>query len=1416
MSFVLLQHLDPHHETLIPELLAKHTEMPVAKVEDGVRMEANHIYVIPANAALTVDGCMLRVTAPSKKHGDPKTIDQFFRSLAESQGDAVIAIILSGAGTDGTVGLKAVKQHGGLTIAQAPDGAKFESMPRSAIASGVVDHVLTVEEMPEVISSYVEHLATLRRSRAEEEAKDFVETLATVFPLLREKTGHDFSRYKQSTLVRRIHRRMQVTYAKSLRDYVELLKQSDAEKENLFKDLLIGVTQFFRDEEAFEKLEHEVIAAIFKEKSMDGHARVWVAGCATGEEAYSIAMLISDHMAANGLKQRVQIFATDLDTDALAVARKGFYSDGIREQLSPERLKRFFLPRGDGFEVREELREMCVFSPHNVIKDPPFSRLDLVSCRNVLIYLETDVQKKLLRLFHYALNPSGFLFLGPSENVASRSEMFRAIDQKNRIFQRKPTLLRTASALPVIDNGRVSRPMPAGPLPMPMVKEQNIARTIERVVMEDYAPPSVIINEQGDIVYFSGRTGKYLEPAVGSPSNKLLELAKKSIRAELRTVVHRALKDRKEVVRENIAVPLEEGVQHLNLIVRPLPEVGKDSGLFIVVFQKVIPAAATPALVAASQGEVSDAVVQQLEYELRTTREDLQTTIEELETSNEELKSANEELLSMNEELQSTNEELQTSKEEVQSINDELQRKVDELDAANADLHNLFQSTSVATVFVDEELRITRFTPSMYSVTRLGEREVGRRLMDVAPELAGTNALEDMQEVLRTLTPREREMSVGGGQQWFIRRVMPYRSLDQTVQGLVLTFSDVTELKRAEAQRSQLAAIVEGSHDAIIGHATDGIITSWNHAAENIYGYSGEEVVGKPLSTIVPSDCAHEMPAIYSRLMRGEPVARFETKRITKSGQVLDVSVTVSPIRDDHARVVGFSSIARDITELKRAAEQQARLASIVESSDDAIVSKNLDGIVTSWNCGAERVFGYTADEMIGRPITKIISQDRLNEEPVILERLRRGENVDHFETIRQRKDGQLIDVSVTISPVRDASGKIVGASKVARDITFQKKAAREIERSHTLLHDFVENATEGLHWVGPDGTIIWANKAELQLLGYSRDEYIGHKITEFHVDEPVINDILCRLKNQEELQGYEARLQCKDGSIRHVLISSSVYCENGEFVHTRCFTHDITARKEMEGALREAKESLEVQVAERTCHLNETVQSLEGVCYTMAHDLRAPLRSLHGYAQILLGDYSEKLDDEGKMYAQRMVNATARMEQLIRDLLEFAKLGHIELPRAALDVREEIGQVVEHLASEIQSKKATITLPRHPVDRVLANRTLFHQVVTNLIVNGMKFVAPGVSPRIEISAASGDGSVRICVTDNGIGIAPEHQQRIFGLFQRLHTAEKYPGTGVGLAIVKRGLERLDGRIALESKLGKGSSFCIELKSVKT
>ena len=1178
-AFVLVQHLDPNHETLMPELLSRHTAMKVLRAENGLKIQPNHVYVIEPNGSLRMDDCTL-LTGPRSGGGDGRVIDEFFRSVARDQKENSVGILLSGTGTDGTLGLRAIKENGGLTIAQNPETAKFEAMPRSAISSGFADLVLTVEEMPARVVEYIRHLDVIyQRKSAEALQREIAGFLPKIFPVLRKRTGHDFSRYKQSTVTRRIQRRMQVLYIESAREYAQCLGQNHEEVDALFKDLLIGVTQFFRDPESFEVIARKIIPELFRDKGDAGHVRIWIPGCASGEEAYTFAILLTEYAGKLKKKPRMQVFATDLDLDALEVARKATYPADISEDISPARLKRYFKKAGNAYELIDSVRELCVFSPHSLIKDPPFSRLDLISCRNVFIYLEADLQKKLLPLFHYALNPCGFLFLGPSENVASRSELFRAMDQKHRIFRRKPSVLHNASIAPVIDPGQVTRlqAFAASAVSNPP-KEQNIARSIERIIVEEYAPASVVINEQGEVVYFAGDTGKFLKPPAGSPNNQLVAMARESLRLELRTLVHRAISTRKETVRKNLRIKRGRESFQIDLVVRPLSELGVEAGLYIVLFRELIPAENVGTAAAEDFALHEHPIIKQLESELRTTREDLQTTIEELETSNEELKSANEELLSMNEELQSANEELQTSKEEVQSANDELQRKVEETDQANI------------------------------------------------------------------------------------------------------------ELRQAHQERAQYAAIVASSDDAIIGKTLEGIITSWNKAAEQIFGYSAEEMIGQSILKIIPPDRHDEEARILQKLRRGERVEHYETQRLTRSGRTIEISLTSSPIRDPQGFVVGASKIARDISVQKTAARASQLLAAIVDSSDDAIISKRLDGIVTSWNKGAEKLFAYTAQEMIGQPITRLFPEDRLDEEPQIIQRIGRGESVEHFETVRKARDGRLIDISLTISPVKDADGRVIGASKIARDITEQKQ--------------------------------------------------------------------------------------------------------------TRI-------------ALQKAKDELEERVKERTASLRETTDQLETFCYTVAHDLRSPLRAQQSFAQALIEDYKHVLDQDGLEYATRILNAAQRLDRLVADLLTYSRLSRNELKFENVDLPGVLHDIETAHFDEIQKHGAVIN--KGALHSVFAYEPTLNLIVTNLIANALKFTRPGVNPLINVWSEARGNMVRLWVQDNGIGMPPEGLGKIFGIFQRLHPVDKYPGTGIGLAIVQKGVERMGGTVGVESEPAKGSRFWIEL-----
>lgn len=1437
LALILIQHLDPTHDTLMPELLAKHTTMPVHRAADGLRIHSNNVYVIAPNAALRMENCVLRLD-PLSPGGDARVVDTFFRSIAADQKQNVIGIILSGTGSDGTLGLKAIKENGGLTVVQHPETAKFDGMPKSAASSGFADCILPLEEIPARVLEYARNLEAMQqRKTAEALQQEVIENLPKIFPVLRNRTGHDFSRYKDSTLARRIQRRMQVLHVQSVSKYVHCINEQPDEVDSLFKDLLIGVTQFFRDPDSFEILSKKVIPELFRDKRDETQVRIWIPGCASGEEAYSFAILLAEYAEQLKTKPKIVIFATDLDVDALEFARKAHYPEEIAEQISPKRLNAFFKKTATGYELIDEIRELCVFSPHNLIKDPPFSRLDLISCRNVLIYLEADLQKRLLPLFHYALNPSGFLFLGPSENVASRSELFRTVDPKHRIFQRRPTLLHTSANLPLIDPGKVTRLQAvASVVTSSATKETNIGRSIERVIVEEYAPASVVINEAGDVVYFAGDTGKFLKPPAGSPNNKLVTMARESIRLELRTLVHRAVSTRQEAVRENLRVKFGREVLQIDLIVRPLTEVGVEAGLFIVLFRELIAAPNGGSVAAQTFSNHEQAVIKQLESELKTTREDLQTTIEELETSNEELKSANEELLSMNEELQSANEELQTSKEEVQSANDELQRKIEETDHANLELQKAHQERALYAAIVensDDAIIGKSLDGIVTSWNRAAERIFGYR----PDEMIGQSILriipperhEEEGRILQKLRRGERvehyeteRVTKGGRIIQISLTSSPIRDQQGFIVGASKIARDITAQTAATRSSMLLAAVVDSSEDAIISKALDGTVTSWNRAAERIFGYSSQEMIGQPITILFPEDRLQEEQNVIARITNGERIEHFETIRKRKDGVLLEVSLTISPVRDATGRIVGASKIARDITGQKTIIRSSLLLASIVDSSDDAIVSKTLEGVVTSWNKGAERIFGYSAAEMVGQHITKIFPSERLHEEDYVLSRIRSGQRIEHFETVRKAKDGTLLDVSVTISPIRDGKGTIIGASKIARDVTVQKAAARAAQH----LAAIVDSSDDAIISKRLDGTITSWNRAAERIFGYTADEMIGQPVTRLFPDDRLQEEprIIGRISQGLRVDHFDTVRKTKDGRLIDVSLTISPIKDlQGCVVGASKIARDISDRKKTEEKLRlevdhrratecelqKAKEELEQRVKERTSSLLETTEQLETFCYTVAHDLRSPLRAQQTFAQALIDNYNDKLDTDGREYSTRILRSAQRLDRLVQDLLAYSRMSRAELIFENVDLQKVVSEIKRNHADEIARTGASIETG--PLHTVFAYEPTLNLIMSNLVTNGLKFVQDGVPPALKIWSEEGDGKVRIWVQDNGIGIRPDGIGKIFGVFQRLHPVEKFPGTGIGLAIVQKGAERMGGSTGVESEFGKGSRFWVEL-----
>jgi two-component system CheB/CheR fusion protein len=826
MAFVVVSHQHAGHVSLLPSLLSKCTAMPVVEARDGIEVKANGVYMAPGGINLAILHGILHFMEPPSQDRVPLPIDYFFRSLAGDQKRRAVGIILSGTGSDGTVGLRAIKAESGLTIAQDPQSAKYQSMPGNAIAAGVIDVVQPASRMAEPLQAYARSLTRPAQLLPERNASQM---LRKIFILLRDRTGNDFSLYKENTIQRRIERRMNVHQIENLRQYLRFVLANPHELDALFQELLIGVTSFFRDPHAFEVLGQKVVPALVEGKPEGATLRLWVAGCSTGEEAYSLAILFREFLTQKKLRLTIQIFASDLDSRAIDVARAGLYPIGIAEDLTPARLQRFFTKEDNSYRVKKEIRDLVVFATHNILTDAPFTKLDLLSCRNLLIYLDANAQRKILPLFHYALKPNGILFLGTSESVGEYEPLFTVIDRKWKQFRRtvESGTLPHLERFPVGMMRTMTGTHTEDEAPSPTTRPAQIPELIQQLLVSRYAPVAVLVNGRGEVVYTHGHTGAYLEPAPGLPTHRLVEMAREGLQHGLATALHQAASKEEEVVRRGLQVTANGGVILVNLAVKKTAEPEALQGLFLVTFETVResePATrkGAPAREAASMKKGEPRLLQELEL----MRERLQQTIEEQQTSNEELKSTNEELQSTNEELQSTNEELETAKEEMQSLNEELvtvnselQGKLDALADANDDLLNLLNSTEVATIFLDNELHIKRFTLEAKRVSCLIAVDVGRPLSDIVSKLTDDRLLADAQDVLQTLVVKEREVQAADGS-WFFMRILPYRTSKNTTDGLVLTFLDITKMKEAErvvqTARSVAASIVETIREPLL------------------------------------------------------------------------------------------------------------------------------------------------------------------------------------------------------------------------------------------------------------------------------------------------------------------------------------------------------------------------------------------------------------------------------------------------------------------------------------------------------------------------------------------------------------------------------------------------------------------------
>ena len=933
LAFVVIQHLSPDFKSLMDELLARHTRIAIHRVEDGMAVEPNAIYLIPPKKEMIISDGHLLLTDKDPAQGLTLPIDTFFRSLAQDIGGRAVGIVLSGTGSDGSRGIRDIHEAGGLVIAQDVETARFDGMPKSAVDTGVVDFVLPPEKIPEVLLRYVRHPAAKDRS-ALSAAPASETSMEAVFRLLRREYGIDFSHYKPNTVSRRIERRLLLNQSIDLDDYVERLARDSGELNALYRDLLIGVTKFFRDREAFERLQSEVIPGLLAGVPPKGEVRLWVAGCATGEEAYSLAMLIDEQLSAMDRENHVKIFATDVHRASLEFASAGVYSEASLSEVTPDRLTRYFTRKGDGYQVAADLRKMIVFAPHNVIRDAPFTKLDLIACRNLLIYLQPLAQKKVLSLFHFGLKTGGVLFLGPSESPGELTEEFDPIDNQWKIYRKRRDVRLSADLRLPMSSGFVGpRPGGGGAMhPQPAMADPHLLRAYD-TLLEEHVPPSLLVSERRELVHSFSGAGKYLQVRDGRPSVDILEMIDDQLRIPLAGALQRAMKEHGPVVYRGVRVAWEDRVQDLKIAVRPVSDRRCDGSHYLITFEEQTPM--QPAVDEADEidlGEASREQLRSLEAELRYTKENLQATIEELETSNEELQATNEELVASNEELQSTNEELHSVNEELYTVNAEYQRKIVELTQLNDDMDNLLASTDVGTMFLDRNLCIRKFTPQLAEAFHLLPQDVGRRVDSFSHSIDFPGLLDAIGGVLETETPFEKQVRDRKGK-WYLLRIRPYRSASK-VEGIVLTLIDVHVLKQTEKRLQLMSKVFMDAADPIVIEDFSGKIIGLNREAERAYGWSREELLGQSIDVLIPEELRERARALRQRCRNAEHVRNVDTVRCTRSGECVPVMLTLSLLSDEAGEPFAVATMARDISARKQAEQEIARYAARLEASN--------------------------------------------------------------------------------------------------------------------------------------------------------------------------------------------------------------------------------------------------------------------------------------------------------------------------------------------------------------------------------------------------------------------------------------------------------------------------------------------------
>ena len=1457
ISFVIIQHLSPDYKSLLVELVAKHTTMKVLEARHDMPVERNCVYVIPNNKLLTIHDGRLQLNEKNFDKAPNTAIDTFLRSLAEDQGSKAIAVILSGTGTDGSKGIGQIQNEGGMVLVQDPLSAKFDGMPNSAIATGFTDYILSPELMPEDIFNYIQQRPVRFASEGEPDER----LLPEVLKLVDKHCHYDFYNYKTPTILRRIGRRMTQLGYKKFHDYLDHLRNSSEECKTLGKEFLIGVTKFFRDKAAFDILQKEVVPELIRSKSDNDVLKVWVTACSTGEEAYSIAMLIDDLLKKCGKSLEVKIFATDIDLDAIEFASRGTYPAQSIAEIEEDFVNRYFTWQGGNVIIHPSLRKQIVFARHNILKDPPFIKNDIVTCRNMLIYMNVILQRKVLSTLQFALNTGGYLFLGPSEIPASVKEGFDEVSSKWKIYRKisndyryNPDRFPSTHALKTQREPRQT----AG---KENITAKQLNEDFKNTLTEEFSFAGIYIDKNFEIREAVGDFKKYLSLPDRISNLNILKMVTGELSIALNSGIRKAVKENNRVTVNHVRVKVDGKDKSINIFVRPAAA----DGYILIVFGESHDLTLLKTSNELSQQNASETFtyINELEDELKDTRANLQMAVESLETANEELQSSNEELLSANEELQSSNEELQSLNEELHTLNTEHQLRIKELIELNDDLNNYFRSTELAQVFVDNDMRIRKFNPMAVKMVNLINTDIGRPIDHISTNIKNTNLLADINTALQREVVIEKEVTLSNGSV-NLMRILPYVRQDKKVDGVVVTFIDISQMKELDniikgVFNSSLSAIM--AFKAVRDNKNQIKDLRWiaaNHQADLFLNKAQEAYVGKLLTEEFPEFAGEEVfDKVVEVIETGKPYrAEMQTGHDGSPvwyevavNQMMDgVVITLTNIMQKKEAQQRFQENYDELLRTKEnyralntaleekvkertteLSESEERFRLVANATNDAIWDLNLQNDSIWWSDSFYHRFGFERKEEAnthGFWLSRIHPDDRAAVSESVNQAIRSATPWSakyRFE----KADGSYANILDRGTILYDAKGKPCRMMGAMMDITESEMSERRLKEKNDELQllfeefKFVTDFMPQMVWATqPDGYHDFYNKRWYDYTGltFEQTKDKGWSLV-LHPDDFdhtwKVWDLSLKTGRAYET---EYRMRRFDGVYRWFLARATpLRDEKGRIVKWFGTCTDVHDQKM-------ASDILEQKVKERTEELQKTNLELEAsnnellqFASVASHDLKEPLRKIHMFSNLIKDRYLASLDGAGD-YMDRIISASARMTKLINDLLTFTRLS-VTSNFEAKSLNSIVDEVMSDLELSISEKQATIEVQELPVVEVISGQ--MRQVFQNIISNALKFSKKDEKPRIAIRGEIVDSCAidakedsegdycRITINDNGIGFDNQYAEKIFTIFQRLHPRDRYDGTGIGLAITKKIIEKHNGIIMASSKENEGATFVL-------